>query len=493
MSKMKTIVCPYCCKRFDESIPMWFRSETGEVEVDQNLKRYYREYMHMTDEAAREASRQNKAILIDLANNAGKVGDYNKKMMEEYGFVTEIVYEGERLTRRLCPHCHNELIQSSGLYEMKLIGLYGDTSVGKTIYLTVLEAILKGDSHLGPYSGAFHGTMEYLGTAGDQREHDGSYEELLIEKTILQGTPSGIRVKPQAFLFTYKTAERQAQNRKMILVFCDIPGEDTRNKEGLEKSGFYLRKVDGILALFDPTRLPNVVGHVKGTVNEPEEGNDEEKAERSLDSLAKYLRDENGEGRIEIPAAIVTTKVDVLKEISSVSEMREFKNVINVKDANDIHRMYLNRKVISSMNKAVKNVLVTLGGNVFCMKVEQCFKNSSYFAVSALGKSPVKVGEDGNEKKIEGNLEPFRVAEPFYWLMAQFGGIPYRYREVWKHTTKSIFKGEQVTKEKIEFYYYDSERRNGDAQTKLREERKKRGIKEQNNRQWQLIELENAI
>ena len=34
-------------------------------------------------------------------------------------------------------------------------------------------------------------------------------------------------------------------------------------------------------------------------------------------------------------------------------------------------------------------------------------------------------------KRVKGNLEPFRVTEPFYWLLAQWSCIPYRYREVW--------------------------------------------------------------
>ena len=76
-------------------------------------------------------------------------------MLDEYGFVTELTYKGQHLTRRLCPHCHNEAVPGAGMYDMKMIGLYGDTFAGKTVFLTVLEALLKGDPRIPSTAAAF--------------------------------------------------------------------------------------------------------------------------------------------------------------------------------------------------------------------------------------------------------------------------------------------------------------------------------------------------
>ena len=379
---------------------------------------------------------------------------------------------------------------------MKLIGLYGDTSVGKTVYLIVLEALLKGDAYLGIGQGDFRGTIEYLGTETDKKEHDENYNMLIRHRTLFRSTPGGVRVKPQAFLYTYRVGKRAGEDRNMILVFCDIPGEDTREKGKLETSGFYLREVDGILALFDPTRLPGVIGHVRNTVDDPGEENDQGKAEDSLDCLKSYFVGKIGDRRIDIPTAIVTPKLDVLRKIATVTNLPEYRRTINAENPNRIHDKYLNLKVITDMKQAVRSMLVKLGGGPFCSKVENCFSNYSYFAVSALGKSPSLVkmttedGEEIEEKKIEGNLEPLRVAEPFYWLMAQFDGIPFLYREVWKHT-RTRFGRETVTKEKIEISYYSSERE--EAREKLRKVKKERHIDERKANEWQRIEMGGMI
>lgn len=496
MSKMKTIVCPYCCTRYKDKLPMWFRAESGEVEVDQKLKEYYQKYVRMSEEDAERAATVNKAVLIDIVNNAAKVGSYNTKMFQDYGFVVEIEYDGELLTKRLCPNCHNELVDQAGFHDMKLIGLYGDTSVGKTVYLIVLEALLKGDDYLGLGQGDFHGTIEYLGTETDKKEHDENYKMLIQHKTLFRSTPGGVRVKPQAFLYTYRVGDRAGTNRNMILVFCDIPGEDTREQGKLQTSGFYLREVDGILALFDPTRLPGVIGHVRNTVDDPGNENDQERAVDSLDCLKKFLAAEIGVGKLDIPTAIITPKLDVLRKIAAVTNLPEYKRTINAENPNRIHEKYLNLKVITDMNQAVRSMLGKLGGETFCIKAGNLFGNCSYFTVSALGKSPSLVkmttenGEEIVEKKIEGNLEPLRVAEPFYWLMAQFDGIPFLYREIWKHTKTRFGREPIVTKEKIEISYYSSERE--EARKKLRKVRKERRIDE-GKAEWQRIEMSGRI
>ena len=74
----------------------------------------------------------------------------------------------------------------------------------------------------------------------------------------------GMRVPPQSFLFKYKTADNAGRYKELLVVFCDIPGEDTGAVRGLRASGFYLKYVDGILALLDSTRLVNVAPFMKG-------------------------------------------------------------------------------------------------------------------------------------------------------------------------------------------------------------------------------------
>jgi hypothetical protein len=443
--------------------------------VDENLKWYFMEYEKDAEQTAEQKARSISGGLdtveIDVANMLTDISDYNEKMLLEYGFVTELRYKGQHLTKRLCPKCHNEVVPGAGLYDMKLIALYGDTNAGKTVFLNILEAMLKGDPRLGEYTGAFHGIMSFQGTDEEKNQHMMHYERLIKDKELYEATAAGTRVPPQAFRFSYRTADHAGTDKNLLIVFCDIPGEDTRQISQLRKSGYYLKNVDGILTLLDTTRLINVAPYLRGTVDG--EGEVALNAEDALTNLSTYLSSEFQGAKIKIPTAVVATKLDVLKSIASVSNDKNFQEIIYRPDANNIHKKYLDKKTISDMNIAVKDVLVKLGGRLFCDTVGHCFSDFNYFAVSALGKSPkTREVQDGygqtvKTKYIDGILEPYRVTEPFYWILSKCDCIPYRYTEVWKST-----KGDTKT---IELYYYESER-NGAVQQRYQEVKEKNGI-----------------
>lgn len=504
MNRAKEAVCPYCCKKYSPS-NMWFRLEhpltSGEGDgleqdyVDEKLKAYYMEFEHYDEIGAENAARikagGREAVCIDLANEASAVTDLDTRMLDEYGFVTELTYKGQHLTRRLCPHCHNEAVPGAGMYDMKMIGLYGDTFAGKTVFLTVLEALLKGDPRISEYSGSFHGGMAFRGSDEEKENHTRNYEQLIGNKTLFDATMKGMRVPPQSFLFKYKTADNAGRYKELLVVFCDIPGEDTGAVRGLRASGFYLKYVDGILALLDSTRLVNVAPFMKGEAdaetNADASGGNAMRAVDAISTLSDYLASTSLGQKIPIPTAVVMTKLDMLKNISDVAADEGYRKFINVPDANSIHISFLNKKVIDNLNKAVKNLVGKLGGQLYCNTVDQCFANYKYFAVSALGKATEKEtvslmgGGETVVKRVKGNLEPFRVTEPFYWLLAQWSCIPYRYREVWMDK-----KGK---KELVEFYYYAWEQ-NGTANRKLQEIRASKKIKEG---KWRCIERDNAI
>lgn len=499
--KMKPIICPYCCSRYTEpgEFSMWFRSEQGENELDTHLKDYYCKFERMNeDEAEKLAQRKKRAIHVNGAEDTGKMRDYDAKQLEEYGFVKTLRYNGEKLWQRLCPHCHNELVQDAGFVDMKMIGMYGDTSVGKTVYLTVLEAILKKDPLLGETANTgFYGTLQYLGSKEAAQAHREDYDRLIEDRVLYEATQAKKRVKPQSFRFTYKTAktDRHEQEKQMVLVFCDIPGEDTRSAEELRISGFYLQNVDGLLLLFDPTRLSGALPYVRGTMNDPKE-NVRLEAVESLGQLADYLKEENGGRKSAIPAAVVITKMDALEDLKNHGMIGEELKQIYVEDANRLHEKFLNRKVIVELDRTVKKLISKLGGEVLCTKVDEFLAVQSYFAVSAIGKTPQEetIEEEGvlkTIKRVPGNLEPFRVTEPFYWLMSQFDCIPYHYRERWKYLKKRLFGKLEERTATVQFYYYESERERT-AKKKLEEKRKEKEINPLDDH-WKLIKRDSSI
>lgn len=503
--KMKQIICPYCCKRYTEPehFAMCFRSESDkEIEVDAALKKYNMEFENMSETEAESAARKRKVVTINFANDPPEADGFDKKQYEEYGILKTVRYHGEQLWRRLCPHCHNDLVQDAGFIEMKMIGMYGDTSVGKTVYLTMLEAILKRDPLLGEAANSgFYGTLQYMGSSEEKEAHQKQYDGLIEDHVLYDATQGQKRVKPQSFRFSYKAAktDNNSVDKQVILTFCDIPGEDTRDPEKLRRTGFYLQNVDGIFLLFDPTRFSGVLPYVKGTLNDPKE-NVRLEAVESLGQLADFLRESNAGKKSRIPAAVMITKMDALKQLRNYDAVKKYMDTIFVDDANRLHEKFLNRKIIAELNTAVRNMVSRLGGEMLCTAVGNFLDVNSYFAVSAIGKTPVEAKievenhgqlELKTVKKVAGAFEPFRVTEPFYWLMAQFDCIPYHYREVWMYTKKKLFGRVEERRETVQFYYYESER-NGAAKARLLKKREERKIDAMDDH-WKRIELENAL
>ena len=485
------IICPYCCHRFDAS-HMVFRMEKTQEEiymqgmndeedeyVDEQLVKYYEQYEQLPHEQAlmraRELSGGNRTIDIFPTEMGPEVTDYNVQLMRDYHFVPELTYQGRRLKKRLCPNCHHEVVKGSGLYEMKLIAMYGSTNSGKTVYLSALESVLAHDPRIADMPVSYDEDLSYQGNEEQQELHEEQYEKLIEDGELYSATTGGIRVEPQAFLYTYRTPDQRLtdrQKRKVLVVFCDIAGEDLNRESSLQKTGFYLRYADGLICLIDATKLPGVktlleertelreTGRVASTVLS---------SSKAIDTLTSYMTGEFGDRGIPIPAAMVLTKIDELEGLPLPGEgsgeiVDHICNGYSPNDdPNDDHISFFNQRAARLMNANVQRLLLNLGGKKLGEKIASCFTNYSFFAVSALGQAPQI---QGDKKILPEPLRPLRVTEPYYWLLAKKNCIPYHYLEQWLNE-----KEQKVYN--LQFYYYERERFK-DAPDKLKEERAKR-------------------
>lgn len=496
---MSEIICPYCCKRFQPT-RMVFRlnrsleenteeqktdnqwevagRSSGNRKVDVKFKQYLIDFEGVEErEAEVRASFDAETIEINFADMLQDISDYNQAMYDEHKFVLELTYKGQKLNKRLCPECHNELIPNAGLYDMKIIAMYGDTNAGKTVYLNILEAALRGDPRINLEQCAFQGSMFYQGNDQELREHDRHYNLLLGEHKLPKATESGRVVKPQVFRYCYRTADRPAEDKNLLIVFRDIPGEDIRSPEKLHRYGFYLKNSDGIIVMLDATKLTHVIpflntdGSQIGNLN----------VSQALGNLADLLTVINGGNKIGIPTAVVLAKADIFGQVLQGDNAGLY-NRINTSDANNIHINYMNRKVVKNLNDNVKNILQNLRETPTILNpVEHCFSDFSYFAVSALGENPVSTGDE----KCVTYIRPMRVTEPFYWLLSKLSYIPYYHEEKWENR--------RVGSKHVKMYYYEKER-NGIAQRRLEDQKQAQGIKNGFwGPKWELKECNDSI
>lgn len=491
MPKGKEIVCPYCCKKF---LPdgVHFRlerplaisakaneeqEETGQYEEEQKpvlmgvpmqtpparpraakkpdvadskvkdelLFNYYMNYLNQS----REDAENNSYVLPAVAFNAMSPDfEYNSRIFSEYGFVTEVNYKGQTLTNRLCPFCHNPVVSHAGTYETLIISIIGDTNVGKSVYLQVLYEMLSQDRN-------FEGNMLFMGTEEEKELYLSNLERLLNKKKVLEANDR-VKVPPMPFLYKFRTADME-EKQSVIVIFCDIAGEDCRDKETLKKNGYHLKVSSGILYLVDPTRFLRVRNNIFFDREEAEAPIGHRHQYEILAAVSRYLMDSPDVEKSDIPAAIVVTKSDMLKSLNYFTSSQENMALLEDMRGGDIHPGYMSVRETGRMNGKVQEFLNAMEENRVC-NVKDLFHLYNFFFTSALGMSPefVSTEDDGgvpHVKRIR-NINPYRVTEPFYWIMMKNGHIPCKYVETWKNKKND--------EKKVEFYYYE-----GESQTSL--------------------------
>ena len=462
------ILCPYCCSRFpsnkvhfrlnapledvveeDEEVEeenifggavgrqrgsrKSNRNEKSGKKLDEKLYNYYKEYFN-DEAAARQDAMQYDFVEFDVMN---KEIEYNRQEMNEYGYVNRIGYRGQDLTTRLCPNCHKNLVDGAGKFPMYMFSVIGDTNVGKSIYLTVLEAMIE--------KGAFDATMLFMGTKEEHDYYRGANKRVMQDKKMLKATIG--KVPPLTFQLTYSVEEEgsQKQRKSVLITFCDIPGEMCRDKNNLEIFGAHLRASSGLMFLIDPTRF-------KGVRNVIDQGAEIDELYQMdvIEAINRFLVSESYEMSTNIPTAIMITKSDTLKSVSFFQESESHRYLIDDQQWNVRHPNFVNEDEIQKINRGVSEFLNAVDEVAYTRKLGDLFSNFSFFINSALGHAPADNEVENIKEEIRtAMIRPYRITEAFYWILAENGVLPRRITQVYRNSKSK----EEKT---ISIYYYEN-------------------------------------
>lgn len=479
MAKGKTIICPYCCNKFqpdkvdfrlerpleaandaeeDESeaeeeqkpsmmgihmqktvaktknIKRQGKSE-GRV-IDEKLCKYYMNYLHQS----RDDAESNSVLLPAAAfDSMSPDFEYDSRIYSEYGYVTEVTYRGQILTNRLCPLCHNPVVSNAGKYDMMIISVIGDTNVGKSIYLLMLGQMLKQDRE-------FDGSMLFMGTDAEKEMYFGNVDKLLNKKMLEANVRQ--KVPPMPFLYKFKVPGKP-DKQSAIIVFCDIAGEDCRDSEALKRNGYHLKISSGIFFLIDPTRF----SRIKNVINFDKDNASMISNRHQytiLEAINQYLMNSPDIDKSDIPTAIVLTKCDELKGLPYFTTDGSHMALLEDTRGADMHPGYLSIKETNNLNSEIEEFLNKIDE---LQGIKDLFNTYSFFFSSPLGMTPeyVDIENDGvttQEKRVR-NIQPYRVTEPFYWILMQNGLIPCKNIEAWRNK-----KGQE---KKVVTYFYEDE------------------------------------
>ncbi|MBE7681755.1 GTPase SAR1 family protein [Paenibacillus sp. PvP094] len=310
---------------------------------------------------------------------------------DRYGVVTR---------RRLCPHCHNELPVTAGKAPSNIISIIGASQVGKSVYMTSLIHTLQ------------HYTADHFDAAcmplnaEISRRFRADYEEPLFERgDLLDSTQKEKLQEPFIFQFVFKDEDKAP----LTLVFFDVAGEGMVEQDYLGLHGQHIKNSAGILFMVDPLQIRSIRDKIRINLgNEPGEWTPryDEPRDVVLTLFGDFIAYQD-KAKTNIPTAVVLTKSDMLHSLKD-EEGDYIKSNSNV-FRNMVHREWFDLTEFENIDGEIRRFIEKVD-RPFKGTMDVYFKDTAYFAVSALGSNPV-------DMKLQGVVSPIRVDEPFLWLL----------------------------------------------------------------------------
>lgn len=272
MKKYFDVRCPYCFEqlRYNDAV---FRCKSGDEQDDKYLKSYH---AHLEE-------RDTQNILYGFVDPADPKYSSYKREFDDGCYLTGIENPDKStkgfLNERLCPYCHNKLLNRFGRVPAKYIAVIGVPGSGKTTYLASINEMMRERI-----------TESFSWINMDPNNHELEHIANLYAKGSIGAATKGVQ---GPYL-----RELGINKNKTDIVFLDIPGECYVNEEMLtERIVNYVKYSDGLIFVVNAA--------------ETVENNGETVLARTIDTVLGMLRKNNIPKK---PTAIILNKVDLVKK-----------------------------------------------------------------------------------------------------------------------------------------------------------------------------------
>ena len=390
MNPSTSLVCPYCFETF-QSGSLSFRC-TG---LDSGL------CPPEADEPLRAYQRQTASLILPRVFTPPGGRTDSSSVSCQCGHVS---------IKTVCPLCHNDLSREYVSSGNMVVAMIGAKETGKSHYMAVLihelqhrvGAMLKAsltsldDRTLRRYDRDFsrylYGRSEIIEVT-QSASHNDALRYPMLFKMSLPGKRRWFFSRPSA--------------TTVSLAFFDTAGEDLENLDAtsLSVDARYVARAAALVVLIDPLQFEPVRQSLDESRPLPAiNGN-------PVDVLVKVdrlIRETHGVGvaeRISTPIAIVLSKVDAVRDLfdmgSPVRHASRHEGFLHVEDCEQMH------------DNIEAHLMRWSPGHVRFM--QDNFSKYCFFGVSALGGAPDESG------RITRGVLPFRVEDPFLWILHQFG------------------------------------------------------------------------
>ncbi len=311
--------------------------------------------------------------------------------------------------KRICPHCHVDLPHTTGRFRNYVFAIIGAKESGKSHYMAVLIEQLK--KQVGPSFDMLLAELNDDTMHRYQREfHDPIYsDQRTISATRSALADQSVR-RPLVYCLTIlsKSFFGRQRRRVAVLVFFDSAGEDLDDEDVMSAVNRYIIRSDGILLLIDPLQLKGVRAKLSPDTGLPNVNTETGNILTRTWNLIVRGGDLSADDKVPIPLAVAFSKFDAVRPLAG----EEFDML-----GDAAHDGGFNGQDFEISHSVMRRLLTEEWD---APHIEQTarfhFEKYGFFGVSALGCNPH--GSDHIPF-----VEPWRVEDPFLWLMLQNGLI----------------------------------------------------------------------
>ena len=435
----KHVICPFCCHKFAPNEADFRLTGTFEAKavksrgrprksgpdklLDERLQTYHLEVLQNTPAEAKK-----NAMELPVVRLTDEGVKYSQEDTEARGFIQQVTYidpKGYKYVTevRLCPYCHNTLPTGYGARDTLLISILGDARSGKSVYLTMLINELENNPDL----------ASKLTFIGDTRVRDiftEQYQTPLLKEHKLISSTKRKKIPPFAFNFwyQYKGPDGEVLENNLDIIFYDIAGEDLRDEAAIRQNGFNIRDSAGLIFLADPTNFPTLRDLFRFSDDVLIDAVPPDNSNQAIfNTLYNYFIGLE-KNKSQIPFALAVSKADLFRYARFDYFDNRPENRVQHLLIDENHKDALNMRTTRALNTEVRELFAHVKEDALVNNALGCFAHVSCFAFSSLGKKPAieqivdpKTNETIETGHLDGPPLPFRVKDPFYWILMKRG------------------------------------------------------------------------
>lgn len=299
-----------------------------------------------------------------------------------------------------CPDVNKEIPRDFLEGPSLPIALIGAKASGKSNYIGVLINEIRKNM-----AKRFNTMLSMTTSEESKRFYDQYYYDPLFNQNVVVNTTDGGEIPPMIFPLRFLDNKNRIA-KTATLTFYDTAGENLDSQDDMVVFNRYIPNSKGIILLLDPLQIPTIRDQLQGKMTLPNKNTDVNTVlSRVVDNIRRV---KNIKGLINIPLALVFTKIDALEKFDILPQGSCLRH-----ESEHMSRGVFVQSDLESCDLEMR----ALVENWIDGELEQLIKSFSmckFFGLTALGDVPKNSGT-----QLSAKIQPRRVLDPLLWLLAE--------------------------------------------------------------------------